>query len=324
MEYSKFKRIKLKNWCSYDNIEIDFNESPIICLKGKNGVGKTNLIDAFSVIGRDKPVAGKLNELVQDGKTSFELECELEDGTLIERKKGKKNICKVTDKEGNVVLDVEKIDKGKEITEVIERVGFWVENESKQCLQMRSYHDALLFAETKASDNYRVFYNALKVDDIFNAIKFGNEDCNSIKGRIRDGLAKKKGLLEIKEQIKVVDTERLKYLKEKVERFNEYEELIDTLEEDIETSKKLKAEIKIPPKVSSVYLFLKDMISMYHMNNIVEKTKYVFLNELEEINELFNERDKIVEEIHDIKEQYKDMKLICVCPNCNKEIKIEF
>ena len=318
MEYSKIKRMKLKNWCSYDNIEINFNDSPIICLKGKNGVGKTNLIDAFSVLGRDKPVAGKLNELIQDGKTSFEMECELEDGTLIERKKGKKNVCKVTDNEGNVVLDVEKIDRGKDITEVIERIGFWVEEESKQCLQMRSYHDSLLFAETKASDNYKVFYNALKVDDIFNAIKYGNEDCNRIKGVIKEGLAKKKGLLEIKEQIKIVDTEKLEYLTQRIERFNEYEEIFDELEEDIEKSENLKKEIKIPPKISTVFLELKEVIGVYHMSNIRDNTNRIYLNELEEIKELFEESDKIVKEIHDIKEQYKDIKL--VCPHCHREI----
>ena len=318
MEYSKFKKIKIKDFCSYDNLEVDFTDSPIICLKGKNGVGKTNLIDVFSVIGRDKPVVGKMNELVQDGKGSFEIECELEDGTLIERKKGKKNICKVTDSEGNVVLDVEKIDKGKDITEVVERIGYWVEDDSKQCLQMRSYHDDLLFAETKASDNYKVFYNALKVEDIFNAIKYGNTDCNEIKSKIKDELAKKKGLLEIQEKINVVDTDKLKMLKERVERFNEYEEEIENLEELIEKAKVLKENIKIPPKVSKVFIHLQKIIQLDTFNNILTKTKRSYWNELEEINELFNKQDKLVSEIHELKDKYKGIRLIC--PHCGKDI----
>lgn len=70
-----FKKLKLKNFMSYSNAEIDFSGIHVACLVGQNGAGKSSLLDAITWTLWEEG-RGKTDELIKLGKD--EMSCELE------------------------------------------------------------------------------------------------------------------------------------------------------------------------------------------------------------------------------------------------------
>ncbi len=70
-----FKKLKLKNFMSYSNAEIDFSGIHVACLVGQNGAGKSSLLDAITWTVWEEG-RGKTDELIKLGKD--EMSCELE------------------------------------------------------------------------------------------------------------------------------------------------------------------------------------------------------------------------------------------------------
>ena len=70
-----FKKLKLKNFMSYSEAEIDFSGIHVACLVGQNGAGKSSLLDAITWVLWEEG-RGKTDELIKLGKD--EMSCELE------------------------------------------------------------------------------------------------------------------------------------------------------------------------------------------------------------------------------------------------------
>lgn len=181
--YSPIKSLKLKNFRNMANVELDFTESPIVTLVGKNESGKTSVIKAFETCAlHASPREQK--DWIRDQTNMFGIEIDLEDGTKVIRIKesGGINMYKVEYPNGNH-WEVSKLTEGLP-HEVQKIMGLIEEPETKEYLHVRTYEDKLLFVVTPNSTNYKVMYNALKVEQLTKAIKIGSAEINELKADI--------------------------------------------------------------------------------------------------------------------------------------------
>ena len=154
MDYSKIKKVRIKDFRCIGDITIDFTKSPIVSLIGDNESGKTSVVKSFSTLGCNADARNQ-KEFIRDNTRGFGIVWELEDGTLIKRIKTD-SINKITiEKDGKVVYNTDKIDAGLP-PELQNIVGLLEEPETKELLQVRTYEDSLLFINTKSSENYKV------------------------------------------------------------------------------------------------------------------------------------------------------------------------
>lgn len=67
------KNLRVVNFRSHDSFEIDFN-SEKLAIVGKNGTGKTSLIEAIYVLLRGKSFKNRLSSLVKNGESFYRIE----------------------------------------------------------------------------------------------------------------------------------------------------------------------------------------------------------------------------------------------------------
>ena len=179
-KYSHIKQIWIKDFRNIGEVKVNFDESPIVSLIGENEAGKTSVVKAFSVCALHSTPKDQ-KDYIRDGTNGFGVEIELEDGTVITRiKTTTGNRYRVKNPDGTV-YDTTKIDSSSAPVEVQRVMGMIEEPETKEYLQVRTYEDQLLFVVTPASTNYKVMYDALKVDQITRAIKSGSKEVNELK-----------------------------------------------------------------------------------------------------------------------------------------------
>lgn len=178
--YSKIKNIMIKNFRNIGDVTLDFTKSPIVTLVGENEAGKTSVVKAFKVCAlNDSPRDQK--GYIRDNTSAFGVQIALEDGNCILRYKehNGRNLYRVIDKDGKV-WEQSKITDG--LPEKVQALmGLTTEAETGEYLNVRTYEDRLLFVVTPASTNYKVMYNALKVEQLTKAIKLGSDELNGIK-----------------------------------------------------------------------------------------------------------------------------------------------
>ena len=181
-KYSPIKKIYIKNFRNIGEAVIDFEESPIVSLIGENEAGKTSVVKAFSVCALHSTPRDQ-KDFIRDGTKMFGVAIELEDGTMVKRMKERTvNMYEVVKPVGTR-WTTNKIDSGLPLA-VQEVMGMIEEPETKEYLQVRTYEDQLLFVVTPASTNYKVMYDALKVDQLTRAIKVGSKEANELKAEI--------------------------------------------------------------------------------------------------------------------------------------------
>ena len=179
-KYSPIKQIWIKDFRNIGEVKVNFDESPIVSLIGENEAGKTSVVKAFSVCALHSTPKDQ-KDYIRDGTNGFGVEIELEDGTVITRiKTTTGNRYRVKNPDGTV-YDTTKIDSSSAPVEVQRVMGMIEEPETREYLQVRTYEDQLLFVVTPASTNYKVMYDALKVDQITRAIKSGSKEVNELK-----------------------------------------------------------------------------------------------------------------------------------------------
>lgn len=182
--YSPIKKIYIKNFRNLGEVEIDFTESPIVCLVGENEAGKTSVIKAFSVCALHSTPRDQ-KDYIRDGTQMFGIKIELQDGSSVTRLKTASVNKYVVERADGTKWETSKISEGLPV-EVQEIMGLIEEPETKEYLHIRTYEDKLLFVVTPASANYKVMYNALKVEQLTKAIKNGSAEANQLKGRLND------------------------------------------------------------------------------------------------------------------------------------------
>lgn len=84
--YSPIKTIRVKNFRNIGDVELSFEDSPIITLVGSNEAGKTSIIKAFAACAlHANPREQK--DWIRDTTKMFGVEINLEDGTQLVRVK---------------------------------------------------------------------------------------------------------------------------------------------------------------------------------------------------------------------------------------------
>ena len=180
--YSPIKTMRIKNFRNLGDVEISFEDSPIVTLIGENESGKTSVVKAFGVCAaHQSPRYQKY--YIRNGTNGFGVAIELEDGTVVSRMKTETaNVYRVY-KGNEIVWEANKLESivPKAVSDVM---GLIEERETKELLQIRTYEDQLLFVITPASTNYRVMYDALKIKNISQAVKVGSAEANELKSKI--------------------------------------------------------------------------------------------------------------------------------------------
>ena len=235
--YSPIKKLFIKNFRNLGEVEIDFTQSPIVTLLGENEAGKTSVVKAFATCAlHSNPRDQK--DYIRDGTKMFGVAIELEDGTsVIRMKEGTAVNAYQVKKNGQIVWSTNKITDGlpKEVQDIM---GLIEEPETKEYLHVRTYEDKLLFVVTPNSTNYKVMYNALKVEQLTKAIKCGSVEANQYKSAINQNenslmtlsnqlrgiqVYDMEPLINIREQLKsrITVLNRLENIKQKLERLEE-------------------------------------------------------------------------------------------------------
>lgn len=277
MDYSKIKKVRIKDFRCIGDIVIDFTKSPIVSLIGDNESGKTSVVKSFATLGCNADARNQ-KEYIRDNTKGFGIVWELEDGTLIKRIKTESRNTITIEKDGKVVYNTDKIDAGLP-PELQNIVGLLEEPETKELLQVRTYEDSLLFINTKSSENYKVMYNALKVDNLSKALSNGIKESNIIKSTIQElegGLAT---LKETAKNIRVLDLSTLIKVRDKIKlnldatnklgKLTEFKNSIDKLERGLE----LKNEIACLGEIKSEFLSLLEKLNLRidNLNSIKDK-----------------------------------------------------
>ena len=216
MKYSKIKTWRVKDFRCIGDITLDFTKSPIISLVGDNESGKTSIVKSFGVLGCNAESMSQKG-YIRDNTRGFGIACELEDGTVINRTKTDTTNTIDILKENETVYSTDKIDRGYGVPVELEKeMGLLVEPETGELLQVRTYIDNLLFVTTSGSENYKVMYNALKVDNISKAIKSGINESNNISSKVKELESGLNTLRDTVLNIKVLDTESVVKVRDKI------------------------------------------------------------------------------------------------------------
>ena len=212
--YSPIHKLYIRNFRNLGDVELDFSKSPIITLVGENEAGKTSVIKAFATCALHANPRDQ-KDYIRDGTKMFGVSIELEDGTRVTRIKeaGGINSYQIQDAQGNMVFHTNKLAEG--LPEEVQRaIGLISEPETNEFLHIRTYEDKLLFVVTPNSTNYKVMYNALKVEQLTKAIKLGSGEVNALKSSISSNDASMTTLQGQLRTINVIDTEPLVNVKQ--------------------------------------------------------------------------------------------------------------
>lgn len=215
--YSPIAKFRIKNFRNIGDVELDFSDSPIVTLVGKNESGKTSIVKAFETCAlHASPREQK--DWIRDNTNMFGVQIDLQDGTQIIRIKedGGINLYRVIYPDGHQ-WDVSKLTEGLP-SEVSRVMGLIEEPETKEYLHVRTYEDKLLFIVTPSSTNYKVMYNALKVEQLTKAIKHGSNEMNELKSEIDKNQSSIQTLTNQMKSINVVDLTSLISMRERMKQ----------------------------------------------------------------------------------------------------------
>lgn len=214
--YTPISKLYIRNFRNLGDVEISFKESPIVTLVGENEAGKTSVIKSFATCALNANPRDQ-KDYIRDGTKMFGVCIELEDGTQVTRIKELSGInsYQIKDPSGNMVFSTNKLSEGLPI-EVQKLIGLIAEPETNEFLHIRTYEDKLLFVVTPNSTNYKVMYNALKVEQLTKAIKNGSNEVNALRGEINTNELSIQTLGAQARDIRIVDIEPLKEVRDRI------------------------------------------------------------------------------------------------------------
>lgn len=285
-KYSPISEIVLMNFRNIKEAVLNFKDSPIMCLVGDNEAGKTSVVKGIGVAGLHSNPREQKN-YIRTGTNFFGIAIRLDDGSLLRRQKSNAINSYSIDYSDGRKWEISKVSEGLPV-EVSKLMGLIEEPETKEYLHIRSYEDLLLFAATSYSTNYKVMYNALKVENLTKAIKLASTDINKHKSEIskaEDGIDI---IDENKKNINVVDTAQLISIKN---RLSSQLSTLDKLDKAVEILNMIEQKEN---KLGLIKLL--DMYDVKEVNIPLTMT----------LNNLYRSLDNI-EQYNNRLEQYKDV-----------------
>ena len=287
--YSPIRKLYIRNFRNLGDVELDFTKSPIITLVGENEAGKTSVIKAFATCALHASPRDQ-KDYIRDGTKMFGVSIELENGQRITRIKEASgvNSYQITDTDGNLIWNTNKLAEGLP-NEVQKLLGLIAEPETNEFLHIRTYEDKLLFVVTPNSTNYKVMYNALKVEQLTKAIKLGSSEVNALKSSINNNEASIETLQNQVKSINIFDIDSLVNVR-------------DSLKEQISIIEKIEKAKKLLDTVNNceIQLGALALIDRFKLQSINE----VLVSKLTNVNRLLNknnESNNLLSRIEDIK-----------------------
>lgn len=291
-ESTSIKEIEVKNFKCIGDIKLTFDESPIISLTGNSDVGKTSIIHGLAVLIYNA-YSQHQKRWIKTGKAGFGVRMELNDGTIITRiKSAKGDMYHLSDSTGEYHFD--KLDTVASVPTVIkDKLGCMIEKETREFVNIRTYKEQMLFVTTPASTTYKVIYSALNVDYITKSVKRASLELNELRDKDRRNKILIDDTLSKLKTVKVVDTEvlgkvkerlanrveRIKVLKNAVEILREYKKLEDKVQsyDGIENIGEIDTD-----RIESLRKALIDTQGIKEYEKVIDK--YSEIQEVQDIN----------------------------------------
>lgn len=318
MKYTPIRALLVRNFRNLQEVVVDFTKSPIVSLVGDNEAGKSSVIKALETIGANlDPNTQK--EYIRTGCSGFLIAIKFddEDGTMVIREKSPGFNGYRVQKGNTQVWGVTKMDGSEVPPEIQKYTGFVIEPETKQLLNIRTYEDLMLLIHTQSSVNYKVMYNALKVENLMKAKAAGVKEMNSHRRVISDSEASIETLTGQLRKIKLLDLEPLLNIKARLQS----EQEVIGLVEEAQLSKNRIIEID---KTSSLVDTLNKLetlneMEIYSLNeaeqlkseldNIAPRLKFIDeINKLESVDEgLYDKLESAIELVSSLHEDKADI-----------------
>ena len=217
MKYAPIKAILLRNFRSLEEVVIKFDESPIVSIIGDNEAGKSSITKGLQTIGANlNPNSQK--DYIRTDTDGFIVAVKFADDedTMVIRLKSKTENGFRVQKGNQIVWSVNKLDSSNVPPEIQKYMGFVIEPETKELLNIRTYEDLMVFIHTSSSTNYKIIYNALKVDNILRAKKTGQIEVQQPRRAISDAEASVNTLTDELRRIKLVDLDPLLTIRKRI------------------------------------------------------------------------------------------------------------
>jgi predicted ATP-dependent endonuclease of OLD family len=183
----------IKDFGPVGSLKIDFKDTPIVMLKGKNESGKSNVARALAtLLNNTRQTTQKM--LINDNAESFKVEANF-DGYSVAREKGK-------DAGGNInsyelSFTQELLDKYKDLgienfymqnigasseppKQVADLLNMGYDKETGEEFSYRRTGKMLLLA-TPHSANHKIVYNGLEASEVRSALKLAGEESKKLK-----------------------------------------------------------------------------------------------------------------------------------------------
>lgn len=208
----KFKKLRIKNFLAYKEIEFDFEENGAYHIWGENNTGKSAMLYAIRTLIRNVSNI-HYKSFLRDDCASFLIEAEMWDGNRITLSRGATDYYEWFIDGNRGFLDKT---KGKVPDAVEEYFNFYIDNEkTKECLNLRMARDTLLFVDSTAGDSAYLLQKALGTEDILLAMKLGEAKRKELKKEAK-----------VFEGIIETEDEKMKKVNEKLtEKVNKVDEL---------------------------------------------------------------------------------------------------
>lgn len=186
MEYSKITSVEVINFMSFKKAKVVFDETGIINLKGYNDSGKSAILRAIAVCLMDK-YRSKHAKFIRHGEEYFRIVVSFDDGVSIIRDKYingqslyevyKDGDCIFTTKQGNKLSKVDGVPKP-----IQDYLGLCVTDSTY--LNYQTNEEKLPVVDTTGSENYQMFHEVLRMEEIYRANNMINTDKNELGAQI--------------------------------------------------------------------------------------------------------------------------------------------
>lgn len=208
IDYSPIRSLRIRNFRQLGNVDLQF-DTPIVTVVGENDAGKTSVMLALGVVGLNAH-SSKQRKYIKRGTSAFGLSLNLADGTEVRRIKASNQNSLQIYRGEEVILDLMKFDNPSLQPVELEKVmGLLKDSSTGEILNIRTYNDRLIFAQTTSGDNYKIIYELLKVSNLVRAIKKGNEEAGYLKKQINNNAILIEHTLNSLREIKQVNIEPL-------------------------------------------------------------------------------------------------------------------
>lgn len=287
MKYAPIKAILLRNFRSLEEVIIDFTESPIVSVVGDNEAGKSSVTKALQTIGANLN-PNTQRDYIRTDTDGFIIAVKFaddEDTTVVRLKSRSENGYRVQ-KGSNIVWSVSKMDSSDVPPEIQKYMGFVIEPETRELLNVRTYEDLMIFIHTSSSSNYKIIYNALKVDNILRAKRAGQNEINAHRKSISDAENGITTLTEELRKIKLVDLDPLLAVQDRIKK-------------SYDSISSLESAIQVRNRVAELDKRSQDLKSLSEADTINELTAYTLnesmhaMDKLRELNKTLKDFDEI-------------------------------